>query len=226
MRVYSDAGNEFVADQVPQSAKRILDIGCGSGDTAKLIKRRIPGAHVEGITYNAAEARAADEILDRVHTFDIEQDLPAGFGRDFDVLLFSHIVEHLRSPRTVVRRFLPHLVDGGKVIIAVPNLLEWRTRLQLLRGRFAYDEHGVLDRTHLRFFTFNSADGELLNQELAPLLVLEVKRGAGAVPLGPLRRLLRMRRLADTIDALGVRYFPNLFSQQVVLVARKRGGGA
>ena len=224
MPVYSDSGNEFVAGQVPRGATRILDIGCGSGDTAALIKSRNPGIWVEGITTNPVEAAAAEHVMDQVHIFDVEQEIPSGLAEDFDCMLFSHIVEHLREPAAVIQRFLPHLVPGGAVVIAVPNVLEWRTRFRFIRGSFAYAETGILDRTHLRFFTFDSVDGELLGGGLRGELELVAKRGDGSVPLGPLRRLSFLRGAARAIDRAGVASRPNLFAQQVALVARKKGG--
>lgn len=156
MRVYSDTGNQFVARSVPRNAKHILDVGCGSGDTAALIRGLNPGVRIEGVTFNPAEAVAAGQVLDRVYVFDIEQTpYQDELSAHFDCLLFSHIVEHLRDPSAVVMRFLDYLVPGGTMVIAVPNLLEWRTRVKLLRGKFEYADAGILDRTHLKFFTFD-----------------------------------------------------------------------
>jgi SAM-dependent methyltransferase len=222
MRVYSDTGNQFVARLVPPSAGRILDVGCGSGDTAALIKRLNPAVWIEGVTFNPAEAVAAGNVLDRVHTFDIErppyQDSLSGH---FDCLLLSHVVEHLRDPSGAILRFLDYLSPGGTMVVAVPNLLEWRTRLRLLRGRFEYADAGILDRTHLKFFTFDSADSELLGPAMRGRVALMEKLGDGAVPLGPMRHIGFMQGVAKAIDMLGVRMRPNLFAQQVVLIARK-----
>src|SRR5262249_60853281 len=133
---------------------RILDVCCGSGDTARFIEVRIPGISIEGITHNPIEASVAEGVLDRVHVFDIEADIPSTLPEDFDCLLFSHVLEHMRDPPRVVKRFASHLVQGGTIVIAVPNVLEWRTRMRFLRGDWSYAEHGILDRTHLKFFTY------------------------------------------------------------------------
>jgi SAM-dependent methyltransferase len=206
---------------VPRNAKRILDVGCGCGDTAALIKGLNPGVWIEGVTFNPVEADAAADVLDRVHTFDIEQAPPVNLRKDFDCLLLSHVVEHLRDPSDVVLRFLTYLDAGGTMVIAVPNILEWRTRFRLLRGDFAYADAGILDRTHLKFFTFDSIDGELLCPEIRACVTLVKKLGDGAVPLGPLRRFGFMQGVTRAVDRLGVSISPNLFAQQVVLVARK-----
>jgi SAM-dependent methyltransferase len=217
---YSDSGNSCVAEQISPHAGHVLDIGCGCGDTARLIKARVPGISIEGITHNPIEAKAAERVLDRVYVFDIEADIPLTLPKNFDVLLFSHVLEHMRDPPRVVKRFASHLVQGGTIVIAVPNVLEWRTRMRFLRGDWSYAEHGILDRTHLKFFTYRSAEGELLGDANSNL-ILERKLGDGAVPLGPLRRIGRTTGLASITDRLGVRLCPNLFAQQIVLVYRK-----
>ncbi|HEY1980208.1 MAG TPA: methyltransferase domain-containing protein [Xanthobacteraceae bacterium] len=221
MPIYSNDGNPFVAAQVPLGARRILDIGCGCGDIGAFLKTLMPELWIEGITSNPLEADKAAVELDRVHIFDIEKEPPADLNAGFDCLLFSHVLEHLREPAQTVLRLLPFLVPGGTLVIAVPNILEWRTRLRLLSGDFTYADYGILDRTHLKFFTFDSADQELLSSDVRDSLVEIRKVGDGAVPLGPLRHLKVLDRFARAIDRMGVAYRPNLFSQQVVIVARK-----
>src|SRR5580658_3462415 len=188
MPVYSDSGNQFVVDQVPRDAKRVLDVGCGCGDNAILIKRINPGVWIEGITFNPIEARKAESVINSVHTFDLDEAYPEELSDNFDCLLFSHVLEHLRDPAGVILRLLPYLIPGGALVIAVPNVLEWRTRLRFLRGDFGYADHGILDRTHLKFFTFDSVDDELLRDAVRAHLTAIRKLGDGAVPLWLLRR--------------------------------------
>lgn len=220
MPIYANEGNPFVAGLVPRDARRLLDIGCGCGDTGALLKHSRAGLWIEGITFNPLEADKAAAVLDRVHMLDIERDLPSDLGA-FDCLIFSHVLEHVRHPAEVLERFLPHLAADGTLVIAVPNIVEWRTRLRLLRGDFAYAEDGILDRTHLRFFTFDTLERELLTPEVRARLRNVTKIGQGSVPLGPLRRLPFMRDIARAADSFGAVTFPNLFAQQIAIVARK-----
>ena len=220
-RVYHNQGNPGLLALLGPGARHVLDVGCGAGDNAALLRARGPGLSVSGVTFSPAEAERAEPFLDRCWVFDIEGELPAELSTErFDVLLFSHVLEHLRDPSAVLARFVELLEPGGEVLIAVPNVLSWRQRLAFLAGRFEYAESGVLDATHLRFFTFLTAARYLL----AGIGSLELtgEHVTGSVPLWWLRRHLLPTRLSAGIDALGCRVLPNLFGAEVLLVARKR----
>jgi 2-polyprenyl-3-methyl-5-hydroxy-6-metoxy-1,4-benzoquinol methylase len=154
-------------------------------------------------------------------TFNIEDDLPSDFSRKkFDVLIFSHVLEHLRDPVSVLSKFSGLLDKNGQILIAVPNILSWRMRLQFLLGRFEYESGGVLDDTHLRFFTYDTADKYLLAKSLE--LKLTDKRADGSVPLWFLRRYnILPHAWCKKIDNWGCRLLPNLFGGQVLLKLEK-----
>ncbi len=220
-RVYSNSGNAPLLALLPRSCRRLLDVGCGAGDNAALLGARAPGCRVDGITQSLAEAELAGPRLARCWVFDIERPWPAELdGERYDALLFSHVLEHLREPSAVLARFCRLLRPGGSVLIAVPNVLSWRQRLRFLRGRFEYEDAGVLDATHLRFFTYFTADAYLLAD--APGLALDTKTVSGSVPLGWLRRHVLPGRARAAIDELGCRWRPNLFGAQILLKATWR----
>jgi 2-polyprenyl-3-methyl-5-hydroxy-6-metoxy-1,4-benzoquinol methylase len=223
-RVYSNAGNPGLLDLL-DGARRVLDVGCGAGDNAALLRARDPSVQVVGITHSPAEAVLAAPHLEHCHVFDIEAPWPAEsmaeLGRErFDALVFSHVLEHLRVPSQVLARFSRLLAPGGSVLIAVPNVLGWRQRLRFLRGRFEYEDSGVLDATHLRFFTYFTAAEYLLAD--TPELSLVERRVSGSVPLWLLRRRVLPPRLSRAIDALGCRTYPNLFGSEILLKATRR----
>lgn len=210
---------------VPRGVCRVLDIGCGGGDNARHLRANYPGIEVVGLTHNSDEAEIAASYLDAVHVIDLEHGLTdaamADWGAPFDLLLFSHVLEHLVDPVMVLQRCLNHLRPGGHVLIAVPNVLEWRTRIQFLRGRFIYTDHGIMDRTHVRFFTYDTAHIELI----APIMGLELieRRGSGSIPLGPLRKVRIARGLCAALDRAGTAWSPNFCCRETALLARWNG---
>lgn len=219
-RVYHNAGNPALLALLPPGARRVLDVGCGAGDNAALLRSREPACEVHGITHSSAEAALSAPRMARVWVFDVEAAWPAELERQrFDALVFSHVLEHLREPSQVLRRSCRLLEPGGSALIAVPNVLGWRQRLRFLAGRFEYAESGVLDATHLRFFTYHTADALLLAG--APELRLDEKRVTGSVPLWWLRRRLLPGGVSAAIDALGCRLRPNLFGAQILLKVSK-----
>lgn len=220
-RVYSNKGNPPLIDLLGKGCNRLLDIGCGAGDNAGLIKFSHPECDVFGITHSAVEAELAQRHMTRCWVLDIEDNLPDDLAhQSFDVLIFSHVLEHLRDPAVVLARFSRLLRSGGQVLIAVPNVLSWRMRLQFLRGNFEYESAGELDDTHLRFFTYFTADQYLLSK--SPDLKVTCKTASGSVPLWWLRRYVLPRRWSEYIDQWGCRHWPNLFSGQVLIRAVKQ----
>ena len=220
-RVYSNQGNRPLIELLAKDCKRLLDIGCGAGDNAALIKSRHPECDVFGITHSAAEATLARKYLAHCWVFDVEGELPDELAHQkFDVLILSHVLEHLRSPEDVLARFSQLLSTGGQVLIAVPNVLFWRMRIQFLRGNFEYESAGVLDETHLRFFTYFTAEQYLLSK--SPELVAKCKAVTGSFPLWWLRRYGFPKAWSEQIDRWGGHHWPNLFGSQVLIVAVKK----
>jgi 2-polyprenyl-3-methyl-5-hydroxy-6-metoxy-1,4-benzoquinol methylase len=219
-RVYTNQGNSALIDLLMDGFERALDIGCGAGDNAALIKSRGLSGDLYGITCSVAEAASAKAYMKECWIVDIEADLPDDLQRQsFDVLIFSHILEHLRNPATVLMRLSRLLTKGGQVLIAVPNILFYRTRFQFLKGDFRYSpEGGALDDTHLHFYTYFTADQYLLSE--VPDLKLTHKVVSGIVPQGPLRRYVPAG--GKHIDSWGLRRWPNLFGSQVLIRAVKQ----
>lgn len=220
-RVYSNRGNPPLLDLLSSKCGSLLDVGCGAGDNAALLKARQPDCLIHGITHTATEAALAGQHMDRCWVLDLEESLPAELAtRKFDALLLSHVLEHLRQPALVLARLAELLNPGGEVLIAVPNVLSWRQRLQFLRGRFEYQSSGVMDDTHLRFFTYFTAARYLLAD--SPELELQSECVTGSVPLWWLRRHVLRAEWSDAIDDWGCRLWPNLFGGQILLKAIKK----
>ena len=220
-RIYSNHGNPPLMALLQPGCHRLLDVGCGAGDNAALLKSRYPECQLFGITHSEAEEEIARRYMDYCWVFDIEGAFPSDLeNQKFDALMFSHVLEHLREPAAVLARFSRLLNPGGIVLIAVPNILSWRQRIQFLFGRFEYESAGVLDDTHLRFFTYFTAGQYLLAQ--SPDLKLIFKGVTGSVPLWWLRRYILPRAWSDAVDEWGCHHWPNLFGGQILIKAKKK----
>jgi SAM-dependent methyltransferase len=139
---------------VPDTGSRVLEIGCGTGNTGAALKKLGRAAEVVGIECEPAPAQRAAEQLDRVVTTDIEDEALALPQEYFDCIIAGDVLEHLQNPWAAVDRLRPCLKPGGRFIASVPNIRYWRVLKDLVfAGRWEYGPSGILDRTHLRFFT-------------------------------------------------------------------------
>jgi SAM-dependent methyltransferase len=142
-----------VADLVPPTCRRVLDVGCGAGHLGRLLRER--GHEVTGVELVPDQAEEARGRLDRVVTADVETGLPFEAG-SFDAVIFADLLEHLVDPWRVVREAANLLAPGGVVVASVPNVQNLDVLRRLAQGRWDYRERGILDRGHLRFFTLRS----------------------------------------------------------------------
>ena len=201
--------NPAVLSRVPSSSRRILDVGCGTGVLGRVLKDEHPERYVVGITHAHQEAERAREVLDRVVIADLEAYDFSALGQ-FDCVICSHVLEHLRNPATVLARLRKLLAVGGVILVALPNVLYWRQRLQFLMGRFRYTQGGLMDNTHVVFFDWATAQSLVLGAGLH--LSASVSDGGfpGSRFLGPAGSIL---------DAVSLRLAPGLMGTQFVLVA-------
>ncbi|HSV54430.1 MAG TPA: class I SAM-dependent methyltransferase [Burkholderiaceae bacterium] len=138
---------------VPGTACRILEIGCGEGLFAAALKRQRP-VEIIGIEPFAEAAREAATRIDQVHCVEIEQGLAKLHGEAFDCVVCNDVLEHLVDPWEVLRKLRALLRPGGTVVASIPNVRYMPVLKSLvLQGGWEYQDAGVLDRTHLRFFT-------------------------------------------------------------------------
>lgn len=144
---------------VPPEVRNILEVGCGTGAFGAMVKAR-QTCRYTGIEFVPSQAAQAREKLDEVLTTDIESSsLPFAQG-SFDCLVFNDVLEHLVDPWDTLTRLTRLLVPGGYLVISIPNVRFSEVVKDLVvRDRWEYQAQGVLDRTHLRFFTRASVCG-------------------------------------------------------------------
>lgn len=147
-----------IAPLLPDRADRILEIGCSSGATLAWLKERWPSAETVGVDGYAPLEPYIRKRASKALIHDLEQPLP-DLGR-FDLILALDILEHLREPDAVLADLVRRLTPDGICIVSVPNIATYQVSLPLLfRRQFRYTDAGTLDRTHLRWFTEESALG-------------------------------------------------------------------
>ena len=136
------------------NAHLVLDVGCSGGVLARELVAR--GAVVDGIEADPVAAAEAANVCRTVLVGDAETlDISLERGA-YDVILMADVIEHLKDPVALLARLRPLLRDSGLLLISTPNVANWSMRLRLLGGRWDYSDRGLLDRTHLRFFTRKS----------------------------------------------------------------------
>jgi 2-polyprenyl-3-methyl-5-hydroxy-6-metoxy-1,4-benzoquinol methylase len=164
--------------------KRVLDVGCATGYLARTLVGK--GCTVSGFEADPAAAEEARPALEQLVVGDVERtDLAEAFGAGhFDVVVFGDVLEHLRDPLTVLRGAKTLLAPGGTVVASIPNIAHGSVRLALLHGRFDYQPLGLLDFSHLRFFTRASIETLFRDAGLVPLDVRRTTAGLFETPLG------------------------------------------
>lgn len=143
-------------DFMPKTVRKILDIGCSEGRFGELLKNR-QQAEVWGIEPHNASAKEASHRLDQVYVGTVEENLDSLPNNYFDAITCNDVLEHMQDPSPVLENLYTKLVPGGYVIASLPNMRYWETLYQLIfKKDWEYTSCGILDRTHLRFFTQKS----------------------------------------------------------------------
>ena len=141
---------------LPQTARSLLDVGCGSGAFGRLLRTRRPDMELWAIEPDPVSARAAEDGFDRVVQGEFPNaQIPNG---KFDVVLCADVLEHMTAPENALLSCKEAMAPGGILVASIPNVRNWSAVLWplLFHGTWTYTERGILDRTHLRFFTRRS----------------------------------------------------------------------
>jgi SAM-dependent methyltransferase len=205
------AGNPRVLSLVPETARTVLDVGCGTGQNAMHLHAR--GMIIDGVTLSTVEADAASAYCRHVHVWDLEQGLPSLGSDTYDVVICSHVLEHICFPSKVLRDIRKVLQPEGQLIVAIPNLLFYKNRLTLLRGKFEYQPSGIMDDTHFRWYTYASTQRLLERHGFQRLAAF----AEGSFPIPFLRRHIP-EPVVREIDQVASRMAPGLFGYQLLFV--------
>lgn len=197
--------------------KTVLETGCHTGDLSRILKQR--KCRVTGMEINASALQEAMPYLVQGIVGNLES--PSAWDqlgdKKFQVILFEHVLEHLTDPWQVLSNSKKYLEKNGMVIIALPNISNAKSRFDMLFGKFEYEEIGVMDKTHLRFFNQKTI------RELIDQTGLSVDEYASPWRINPIREfidhlpLLTHFRVLFSKTPLGHSLFSNNLTDVVML---------
>ncbi|KZR84402.1 methyltransferase domain-containing protein [Synechococcus sp. MIT S9504] len=155
---YSDV-NQDLLSRIPQTASRILEIGCGEGLLGLAFKALKPDSISVGVEVVPENAQIASQSLDQVICGDIEDldlSIPLINGKKYDCIIYDAVLEHLKDPWSVLVRHLDLLADEGTILACIPNVQHWSVLADLLNGNRPLSDQGLFGRTYLSWFTRNT----------------------------------------------------------------------
>ncbi len=198
---------------IPPNCKRLIEIGCSSGALAREFKNNAPDAHYFGVEIDPSYATLASRFCDQTATLDIENADETFWSLvgDRDCWIFGDTLEHLQNPWLVLKRVYEVLPVGGVVVACIPNAQHWSLQVRLSIGDFRYEEAGLMDKTHLRWFTrqtmielFSQA-GFLLEDGL-PRIFDEPQREAFLPIIGEMAKIAGVDPEVAIADSLPLQY--------------------
>lgn len=156
VNIYYEYNRPEVQELVNANSQRILDVGCGSGVMANELKQKL-NAEVWGIELFDDAAQKASSKLDKVILGKVEDAIEQLPDNYFDTIIFADVLEHLVDPYHVIAVIKNKLRKNGEIIASIPNVRHWTIIKNLIEGKWDYENAGLLDKTHLRFFTLKSS---------------------------------------------------------------------
>ena len=140
---------------IPLTTRRVVEVGCSSGALAREYKKLNVGCHYLGIDIDPTYAKLAERYCDEVLVLDIEQITESYLAEHLaaDCWIFGDSIEHLMDPWRLLQTIRSHIPPDGCIVTCIPNMQHWSIQAKLNDGRLRYEDSGLLDRTHLRWFT-------------------------------------------------------------------------
>lgn len=146
-----------------QSGERILELGCSSGYLSRFLQQDL-GCYVVGVDIDKSALVQAAEFCAKAIVADLDQDawLQEIADERFDTILCADVLEHLKNPAALLAKLKPYLTSKGRILASIPNVAHASVRLELLQGHFDYESLGILDDTHLHFYTLDGCVSMLM----------------------------------------------------------------
>ncbi|MBU1912327.1 MAG: class I SAM-dependent methyltransferase [Candidatus Omnitrophica bacterium] len=214
---YSSHYRIFKLLEKATASSRILEVGIANGFIGKHIKSK--GFEIIGIEKNISSIKQASEYYKEIIAIDLNKDCIPSL-KPFVFIILADILEHLEEPAHILKKMQDLLKDGGKIIISVPNIANWTIRMKLAFGNFNYQDKGILDIGHLRFFTLKTAKDMIKNSGLEMTEFY-------STPI-PLQFIIKPRFIAWMMNEVYYAFtklFPNFFAYQFVFIVNKKERG-
>lgn len=197
---------------IPDSS-RVLEVGTASGYIGRQLSQR--SFDLTGIEKDASLAQQARVYYRKIYNLDLNfEEIPA--LEPFDVIILADILEHLYEPDSLLKKMPVYLKENGIMIISLPNIANWVMRLELLFGNFNYRDRGILDKTHLRFFTLKTAK-KLIKESGFKII--------GVYPASlPFQLAIKSDFLSYFLNMVYyslAKLFPGFFAYQLIFVVKK-----
>ncbi|MDD2860444.1 MAG: methyltransferase domain-containing protein [Acidiphilium sp.] len=195
---YPDFANPDLVETMPLTARTLIDIGCGGGAIGAAYLRRNPRARMLGVDIDPGSIEVARTRLTEAAVCDVQTEaFPFDLSEGVDCLVYGDVLEHLADPWAVLARHVEVLNPDGTVLVCFPNVEHWSITYRLLKGSFDYEDAGLLDRTHLRWFTPRTMGAAL---ERAGLTVCDVRPR----PVDPTEAARFVEAMGPALGALGI----------------------
>ncbi len=170
VNAYYDGINEKLFAHLPE-ARSILEFGCAYGRLGEEYKKKFKGAKWIGIDINEEALAVAAKRLDVVLKSDLDDDLPFVFEDKFDLIVFGDVIEHVKNPKRLLSQINKLCHENSRIVCCIPNMSHYSVIERLLIGDIAYDNAGLLDETHVRFFSPSSMTKLFLDAGWLPKMV-------------------------------------------------------
>lgn len=209
-KIYQNEGNEDVLNLVNGQGIMVLDVGCGGGSLAKKLveKNKI----VDAISISPDELKQAKPFVRNAYLFNLENGLPPEIEKDtYDYIICSHVLEHIAYPQKLLQDMQKALKKDGFLIVALPNVFHYKTRMQLMKGNFPIAEAGIWDYTHLRWYSYRSAV-----ETLSEYFLIETATVTGELPFNSIAKKIVPEKVSGSLYKILIRISKGLFGYQLL----------
>ena len=202
---YYNVEKDILYPYIPEGPNIILDIGCGSGMLGRNLLKLNKAESLIGVEIYKPAAIKAEKYYNKVYNQDIEQ-LNLEYHNYFDFIICGDILEHLKDPWIILKKIRNWLKRQGNIIITIPNIRYWYILKELmLKGIWKYSDAGILDKTHLRFFTRRTIN-QIIREEKYILII---------------SKMIIHGKKKNVLNKLTYRFFEEFLGSQILVIAKK-----